>query len=53
VLNEVPDAYVDTMTKVGRRGEIFVDFFRNDYMATAVADFLRQGASGCTRGGAA
>lgn len=39
MVNEVPDAYVDTMSKAGRRGRIFVDFFRNDYTATAVADF--------------
>jgi bifunctional non-homologous end joining protein LigD len=36
---EVPDAYVATMTKAKRNGKIFIDFFRNDYTATAVADF--------------
>jgi bifunctional non-homologous end joining protein LigD len=36
---DVPDAYVATMTKAKRKGKIFVDFFRNDYTATAVADF--------------
>jgi bifunctional non-homologous end joining protein LigD len=36
---DVPSAYVATMTKAKRKGKIFVDFFRNDYTATAVADF--------------
>lgn len=37
--SDVPDAYVATMTKAKRTGKIFVDFFRNDYTATAVGDF--------------
>ena len=36
---DVPSAYVATMAKAKRKGKIFVDFFRNDYTATAVADF--------------
>jgi bifunctional non-homologous end joining protein LigD len=36
---EVPTAYVATMTKAKRTGKIFVDFFRNDYTATAIADY--------------
>jgi bifunctional non-homologous end joining protein LigD len=36
---DVPDAYVATMTKAKRAGKIFIDFFRNDYTATAVGDF--------------
>ncbi len=36
---EAPDAYVATMTKSKRKGKIFVDYFRNDYTATAVADY--------------
>lgn len=36
---EVPAAYVSTMTKAKRTGKIFVDYFRNDYTATAIADF--------------
>lgn len=36
---DVPDAYVATMTKAKRTGKIFIDFFRNDYTATAIADY--------------
>jgi bifunctional non-homologous end joining protein LigD len=39
MVEEVPTAYVATMTKAVRHGKIFVDYFRNDYTATAVADF--------------
>jgi bifunctional non-homologous end joining protein LigD len=39
MVRDVPDAYVATMTKAKRTGKIFVDFFRNDYTATAVGDF--------------
>ena len=34
-----PEAYVATMTKAKRKGKIFVDYFRNDYTATAIADY--------------
>jgi bifunctional non-homologous end joining protein LigD len=34
-----PQAYVATMSKAKRTGKIFVDYFRNDYTATAIADF--------------
>ena len=34
-----PDAYVATMTKSKRTGKIFIDYFRNDYTATAIADY--------------
>jgi bifunctional non-homologous end joining protein LigD len=34
-----PVAYVATMTKAKRNGKIFIDFFRNDYTATAIADY--------------
>jgi bifunctional non-homologous end joining protein LigD len=34
-----PAAYIATMTKARRKGKIFIDFFRNDYTATAIADF--------------
>ena len=33
-----PEAYVATMSKAKRTGKIFVDYFRNDYTATAIAD---------------
>ena len=35
----VPEAYVATMTKAKRTGKIFIDTFRNDYTATAIADY--------------
>jgi len=35
----VPEAYIATMSKAKRTGKIFIDFFRNDYTATAIADF--------------
>ena len=34
-----PEAYIATMSKRKRRGKIFVDYFRNDYTATAIADY--------------
>jgi bifunctional non-homologous end joining protein LigD len=34
-----PQAYVATMTKAKRTGKIFLDYFRNDYTATAIADY--------------
>ena len=36
---DTPEAYVSKMTKSIRGGKIFLDFFRNDYTATAVADW--------------
>jgi bifunctional non-homologous end joining protein LigD len=39
MVSEVPAAYVATMSKAKRKGKIFVDYFRNDYTATAIADF--------------
>jgi bifunctional non-homologous end joining protein LigD len=35
----VPEAYIATMSKAKRTGKIFIDYFRNDYTATAVADY--------------
>lgn len=34
-----PEAYVATMSKAKRNGKIFIDHFRNDYTATAIADY--------------
>lgn len=34
-----PDRYVATMTKAKRKGRIFIDFFRNDLTASAIAPF--------------
>jgi bifunctional non-homologous end joining protein LigD len=34
-----PSAYIATMAKAKRNGKIFIDYFRNDYTATAIADF--------------
>jgi bifunctional non-homologous end joining protein LigD len=39
MVEAAPDAYVATMTKAKRVGKIFIDFFRNDYTATAIADY--------------
>lgn len=44
---DMPDVYVATMTKAKRKGKIFVDFFRNDFSATAIIPFslrAREGA---------
>jgi bifunctional non-homologous end joining protein LigD len=42
----VPNAYVATMTKAKRTGKIFIDYFRNDYTATAIADYGVRARSG-------
>jgi bifunctional non-homologous end joining protein LigD len=34
-----PEAYIATMSKAKRIGKIFVDYFRNDYTATAISDY--------------
>lgn len=39
LVKDAPDVYVATMTKAKRTNKIFIDFFRNDYTATAIADY--------------
>ena len=39
MVSTTPEAYIATMSKAKRAGKIFVDYFRNDYTATAIADF--------------
>jgi bifunctional non-homologous end joining protein LigD len=34
-----PDAYIATMSKAKRDRKIFIDYLRNDYTATAIADY--------------
>jgi len=37
--HDAPEAYVATMSKTLRTGKIFIDYLRNDYTATAIADY--------------
>ena len=39
MVRDVPAAYVATMSKMKRTGKIFIDYLRNDYTATAIADY--------------
>lgn len=44
---DAPDTYVATMSKAKRRGKIFIDYFRNERSASAIAPFsprAREGA---------
>jgi bifunctional non-homologous end joining protein LigD len=41
-----PEAYVATMSKAKRTGRIFVDYFRNDVTATAIADYSARARPG-------
>ncbi len=36
---DTPEAYIATMSKAKRSGKIFIDYLRNDYTATAIADY--------------
>ncbi len=45
---DAPQTYVATMTKAKRKGKIFIDYFRNDITATAIAPYsprARHGAA--------
>jgi len=46
MVHDAPEAYVATMSKSKRKGKIFVDYFRNDYTATAVGDFIARARPG-------
>ena len=46
MVKDVPDAYIANMSKAKRPGKIFLDFFRNDYTATAVSAFVVRGRKG-------
>ena len=39
MVSAAPEAYIATMSKAKRTGKIFIDYFRNDYTATAIADY--------------
>ena len=39
MVEAAPEAYVATMSKAKRKGKIFIDYFRNDYTATAIATY--------------
>jgi bifunctional non-homologous end joining protein LigD len=41
-----PEAYVATMSKAKRTDKIFIDYFRNDYTATAIADYSVRARAG-------
>jgi bifunctional non-homologous end joining protein LigD len=46
-VDDKPDLYVGTMSKAKRRGRLFIDHFRNERGATAIAPFsprAREGA---------
>ena len=39
MVSSAPEAYIATMSKAKRTSKIFIDYFRNDYTATAIADY--------------
>jgi len=43
---DAPDTYVATITKSKRKGKILIDFFRNDYTATAIAGYSLRARAG-------
>jgi bifunctional non-homologous end joining protein LigD len=46
LVQAAPTAYTATMSKAKRAGKIFIDYFRNDYTATAVADYSVRARAG-------
>lgn len=46
LVTEAPDTYVATITKSKRKGKILIDFFRNEYTATAIASYSLRARSG-------
>lgn len=46
MVTDLPSVYVATMTKAKRTGRIFVDYFRNDYTATDIADYSVRARAG-------
>jgi len=46
MIADVPAAYVAAMAKVKRTGKIFLDYFRNDYTATTIADYSVRARAG-------
>lgn len=46
LVQAAPEAYIATMSKAKRVGKIFIDYFRNDYTATAIADYAVRARAG-------
>jgi bifunctional non-homologous end joining protein LigD len=46
LVQETPQAFVDTMAKVARKGKIFIDYFRNQRGATSVAAYSTRARPG-------
>lgn len=46
MVNAAPEVYVATMSKAKRVNKIFIDYFRNDYTATAIADYCARAKPG-------
>jgi len=46
VAEDAPKKYVATMTKAKRKGKIFIDHFRNDVTATAIAPYSPRARNG-------
>jgi bifunctional non-homologous end joining protein LigD len=46
MVEAAPEAYVATMSKAKRANKIFIDYFRNDYTATAIADYCARAKPG-------